>query len=114
MARKFESAFREITRLTDDERSVLQRTALEAELDDLEAAIIVAANTHQFLETSEYDDTDGTYYFYGGIESNPISAWKINRYTKSALVRTSADQVGNPSKTTLAEAWTDRLTIAYS
>lgn len=65
-----------------------------------------------FLSTDNFDDTDGTYYFYGG-ELND-GAWKINRYHKTTFVKESADEDGNPSYTTLAAAWTDRLTLTYA
>jgi hypothetical protein len=105
MARSFESRFREPTTLDDEDRLALR-------FNNLEAQIVVAAAANQFLTTSEFDDTDATYYFYGGLTS--ASAWQINRYTKAALVRTSAALAGNPTKTSLASAWTDRLTLTYS
>jgi len=65
-----------------------------------------------FLTVEEFDDTDGTYYFYGGEQDG--GAWKINRYHKTTFVKESADEGGNPTKTTLAAAWTDRTTLSYS
>jgi len=65
-----------------------------------------------FLDITEFDDTDATYYFYGGIDTD--SDWKINRYLKTTFVRSSADEANNPSKVTLAAAWPDRLTLTYA
>ena len=66
----------------------------------------------EFLTISEFDDTDGTYYFYGGKDL--VLDWKINRFHKTTFVKESADEVGNPTETSLAEAWPDRLTLSYS
>ena len=65
-----------------------------------------------FLTITEFDDTDATYYFYGGLDV--VLDWKINRYHKTTFVKTSADEVSNPTKTSLALAWTDRLTLTYA
>jgi len=78
--------------------------------DDIVIAAAAGGGT-EFLDITEFDDTDATYYFYGGIDAD--SDWKINRYLKTTFVRSSADEANNPSKTTLAAAWPDRLTLTY-
>lgn len=65
-----------------------------------------------FLDISEFDDTDATYYYYGGLDT--ALDWKINRYHKTTFIKTSADEAGNPTKTSLALAWADRTTLSYS
>ena len=65
-----------------------------------------------FLTADEFDDTDSTYYFYGGLTDS--GAWKINRYHKTTFAKEYADVAGNPTMTTLALAWIDRLTLAYT
>ncbi len=105
MARSIRTRRREVRRVSEEERDRSDQITLEQTINN-------AANANQFLTTSEFDDTDGTYYFYGGVDSD--LDWKINRYTKSVLVRTSADLGNNPTKTSLDDAWTDRLTITYS
>jgi len=65
------------------------------------------------LNIAYFDGLDATYYFYGGWDASVD--WKINRYLKTNLVtKTSADEAGNPTYTTLLDAWTDRTTLSYS
>ena len=66
----------------------------------------------EFLTISEFDDTDGTYYFYGGVDL--AVDWKINRYHKTTFVKTSADEGNNGGYASLAAAWPDRLTLTYA
>lgn len=66
----------------------------------------------EFLTISEFDDTDGTYYFYGGVDL--AVDWKINRYDKTTFVKTSADEGNNGGYASLAAAWPDRLTLTYA
>ena len=77
--------------------------------DDIEIAS--SAGT-EFLTISEFDDTDSTYYFYGGVDE--AVDWKINRYHKTTFVKTSANEANNGGYGTLAAAWPDRLTLTYA
>ena len=66
-----------------------------------------------FLDISETDFADATYYYYGGVRDN--GDWQINRYLKTDLdTRTEADEAGNPSQTSLAAAWAVRTTLTYA
>jgi hypothetical protein len=65
-----------------------------------------------FLDITEFDDTDSTYYFYGG--ENLAGDWQVNRYHKTTFVVTRANEIGDPAYTTLAAAWPNRLTLTYS
>jgi len=75
-------------------------------------AIVALGSGASFLNITEFDDTDASYYFYGGLDGG--SSWQINRYDKTTFVKTSARESGNPSYMSLAAAWTDRLTLTYS
>lgn len=76
------------------------------------SAWVSAANS-SFLTVSETDLQDATYYYYGGLDSQ--SNWAINRYLKTDLdTVTTATQTNNPGTTTLASAWSSRLTLTYA
>lgn len=64
-----------------------------------------------FIEVSVVDLDDLTYYYYGGTDSN--GDWKINRYNRTTLAKTSATESNNGAYLTLAAAWADRTTLTY-
>jgi len=80
--------------------------------DDVEIAAAGGGGGTDWLDITEFDDTDSTYYFYGG--ENLAGDWQVNRYHKTTFVVTRADEVGDPAYTTLATAWPNRLTLTYS
>jgi hypothetical protein len=55
--------------------------------------------------------TDSGNKYYGGLVG---AAWKINRYSLTTFVKTSATIDNNPSMPDLATAWTDRLSLNYA
>lgn len=66
-----------------------------------------------FLDVTETDMDDATYYYYGGTDSE--ADWKINRYPKNNLVnRESASQSNNAGYADLASAWPDRGSLNYA
>ena len=66
--------------------------------------------TTPFFQATNFEETS-TLYYYGGLLNN---AWKINKFTKSGLTRTSATQSNNSGVTTLSAAWTSRASLTYS
>lgn len=66
-----------------------------------------------FLEITETDLTDSSYYYYGGVDAN--SDWVINRYDKSNLsTRTVATESNNATYSSLSTAWSNRTTLTYA
>lgn len=72
----------------------------------------VSGGGSSFLDITLTDFADVTNYYYGGTRNN--GDWQINRYLKTTLVKTSADEAGNPSETSLGAAWTNRTTLTYT
>jgi len=62
------------------------------------------------LVVTQTDFTE-TYRYYGGLVG---SDWKINRYSTTTFVKTSATIANNPSRANLSAAWTNRLTLTYA
>jgi hypothetical protein len=61
--------------------------------------------------TASYTDSTDDYRYYGGEIG---SAWKINRYSATTFVKTSATIANNPGQASLAAAWASRLTLTYA
>ena len=66
--------------------------------------------TTPFFQATNFEETS-TLYYYGGLLNGD---WKINKFTKSGLVRTSATQTNNSGVTSLSAAWTARSSLTYS
>lgn len=70
-----------------------------------------ASLIRQSLVVSETDLTNASYRYYGGLVG---SAWKINRYSVTTYVKTSATIANNSGQANLAAAWANRLTLTYA
>jgi len=60
----------------------------------------------------EQDASDLNYYYFGGLTS--AGAWKVNRFAKSDLEKTSATISNNVGVTTLAAAWAIKGSLNYA
>lgn len=60
----------------------------------------------------EQDATDLNYYHFGGVTS--AGAWKVNRFAKSDLEKTSATILNNVGVTTLAAAWAIKGSLNFA
>lgn len=60
----------------------------------------------------EQDASDLNYYYFGGVTSS--GAWKVNRFAKSNLDKTSATVLNNVGVTTLAAAWAIKGSLNYA
>jgi hypothetical protein len=49
--------------------------------------------------------------YYGGLQTT--LAWQINKWDLATNTKTIATEINNPTYTSLADAWNDRLTINY-
>jgi len=70
-------------------------------------------NENEFLAVTLVDTSDADYYYYGGLDET--DAWQINKYDRTNLqLKTIANEILNPTKTSLASAWTDRTSLVYA
>jgi hypothetical protein len=105
MARRVENHFLERERVSEEDRLRFRALRIQSEIGE------AGTSGTEFLNITEFDGTDPTHYYYGGLDFE--SNWKINRYLKTTLARTYADEIGNPAQTSLALAWANRLTLSY-
>lgn len=61
-------------------------------------------------ETINFEET-ATDYLYGFLRG---SEWKVNKFDKATVTKTSADEVTDPAYTDLPTAWTNRATLSYT
>lgn len=105
MARRVENQILRQELINDEDRARLRLLRIESDTE------VAAQSGTEFLNITEFDGADPTHYYYGGLDFE--SNWKINRYLKTTLARTYADEIGNPAQTSLALAWANRLTLVY-
>lgn len=63
------------------------------------------------LNTTLTDFDNSSVYYYGGNTDN--GDWQINKWVISGNIKSIASITNNPSYTSLASAWVDRLTLNY-
>jgi hypothetical protein len=97
--------------VVDEDDNELQNVFNPAQEDiEIEVDVYCEPQGTNVLSVTLTDFGSSTVY-YGGLQTT--LAWQINKWDLATNTKTIATEINNPTYTSLADAWNDRLTINY-
>jgi hypothetical protein len=97
--------------VVDEDDNELQNVFNPAQEDiEIEVDVYCEPQGTNVLSVTQTDFGSSTVY-YGGLQTT--LAWQINKWDLATNTKTIATEINNPTYTSLADAWNDRLTINY-